>query len=327
MPSPLEALSLASGREFPNLLTARALTQERLVAYRKQLAQLPHDEDSTIVLMGSWGRAELTSGSDDDFMLLVHGAKREKVRPSLDRSGGFSTAPRPLTDRSEDLSLVSGSLGISVYVETGTRTSRGGCSSSRSPPGLPGSTFYSAVMTALLERYLDQSVSDYRVPRFLLNDVIRYWRTICVDFAAKEHRGPDKWAVRNAKLRTSRKLLFCGAMLPCFACAGLRRNEMIAFLASQLAMPPTDRVAQAFLENDAADWGGRALGAYDDFLGLLDDPDIRDELSSLSREDSLHSEPFAETKRLGELLEQGLLALMFESSTQLPAIVRDYAIL
>ncbi|MGH2782510.1 MAG: hypothetical protein ACRDLA_14095 [Thermoleophilaceae bacterium] len=31
----------------------------------------------------------------------------------------------------------------------------------------------------LVDRYLDESVKDFRVPRFLLNDVVRYWRTIC----------------------------------------------------------------------------------------------------------------------------------------------------
>lgn len=30
------------------------------------------------------GRAEVTAGSDDDFMLLVHGSEREEVRPSVD---------------------------------------------------------------------------------------------------------------------------------------------------------------------------------------------------------------------------------------------------
>jgi hypothetical protein len=46
---------------------------------------------------------------------------------------------------------------------------------------------------------------------------------------------------------------------------------MPAFLRAQLRMPPVDRIAAAFLTHQAPDPGGRALGAYDDFLGLLDD--------------------------------------------------------
>jgi hypothetical protein len=33
--------------------------------------------------MGSWGRRELTSGSDDDFMVLVRGRRRPIVNPMI----------------------------------------------------------------------------------------------------------------------------------------------------------------------------------------------------------------------------------------------------
>lgn len=32
--------------------------------------------------MGSWGRGEVTSGSDDDFMLLIRGQERSEVQPA-----------------------------------------------------------------------------------------------------------------------------------------------------------------------------------------------------------------------------------------------------
>jgi UTP:GlnB (protein PII) uridylyltransferase len=95
MTAPLEQLSQASGRSFPSLLAARELTASRLAERRPLLAQLPHDEDVAIVLMGSWGRSEVTSGSDDDYMVLVSGEMRDDVRPSkadietiLDRAPG-----------------------------------------------------------------------------------------------------------------------------------------------------------------------------------------------------------------------------------------------
>ena len=46
----------------------------------------------------------------------------------------------------------------------------------------------------LLEEYLEDAFRDYRPPRFFLNDITRYWRTLGVDFAAEVlldgvHRG------------------------------------------------------------------------------------------------------------------------------------------
>lgn len=57
---PLGRLAQASGGQFPNLMRARALTHERLTERKPHLKELPHDEDASIVLMGSWGRSEMT---------------------------------------------------------------------------------------------------------------------------------------------------------------------------------------------------------------------------------------------------------------------------
>lgn len=87
----------------------------------------------------------------------------------------------------------------------------------------------------VLGRYLDYGVKDYRPPRFLLNDLVRYRRTICVDFEGKQAQaeGDDpKWVSRNAKLRTSGKLLFAGGLVPLLLCHLLRADEMRRFLAA-----------------------------------------------------------------------------------------------
>lgn len=318
-------LAGASGRDFPNLIQARARSCTELVKRREALARLPHDDDVAVVLMGSWGRAEVTAGSDDDFMVLVRGTDPDDVQPSiadvktvLDRApGDQGIFGKPVgSDR------LIGKIGLEE--DTNTNLSRRMLLLLESVAATHGHV-HDVVTGELVERYLDESVKSFRVPRFLLNDVVRYWRTICVDFAGKEHRGPEKWGIRNAKLRTSRKILFAGGLLPVFECAKLERDDMPEFLRGQLRMPSTDPIAQAFLNHNAPDPGGRALGAYDDFVGRLDDEAFRDELSEVTRDTSRKSRAFQEAARLGKELERGLLALLFETES-LPKVARDYIV-
>jgi hypothetical protein len=323
--SPLEQLAGASGRAFPNLLRARELTRNELEKRRAALARLPHDDDVAVVLMGSWGRAEVTAGSDDDFMVLVWGTDREGARPSIEDV-------KTVLDRAPgDQGIFGNPVGsdrligeIGLEEDTNKHLSRRMLLLLESIPA-SREDIHDVVTGELVDRYLDESVKDFRVPRFLLNDVVRYWRTICVDFAGKERRGPGKWGIRNAKLRTSRKILFAGGLLPAFECARLARDEMPQFLLGQLRMPPTDRIAYAFLAHNAADPGGRALGAYDDFVGLLDDEAFREELKNVTRDSSKESPAFQEAARLGKELERGLLALLFETES-LPKLARDYIV-
>jgi hypothetical protein len=169
-------------------------------------------------------------------------------------------------------------------------------------------------------------VQDRTVPRFFLNDVVRYWRTICVDFAGKEReRGGSGWGLRNAKLRNSRKVLFASGLLPLLLCEKLGRADMARFLAEQFSAPATSRIAYAFLAAGVPDSGARALGAYDQFLGVIDDAQRREHLAGLRREDAKRSPTFMDARRSGETLQEALLALLFETP-QFAQAARSYSV-
>ncbi|MET0307012.1 MAG: hypothetical protein ABW196_12410 [Solirubrobacterales bacterium] len=323
--SPLRSLAEATGRDFPHLFAARERTAAGLVEKRASLESLRHSPEASIVLMGSWGRAEVTAGSDDDFMVLVHGGAGMEVEPTVDAvSGVLDHAPSdegPFAapvfserlvhdiglDRDDNKNLTRRMLFLLESV------------------AVTGDDVYGTVREEVLSRYLDESVKAYRPPRFLLNDVVRYWRTICVDFAGKEREGPEKWGLRNGKLRTSRKVLFAGGLLPVLECARFDLAPMRAFLEEQLGTPPTDRIAQSFLKNEANDEGARTLGAYDDFVGRMNETDFRHDLQGVTRGNAGESAAFSDVSRIGMELEAGLLALLYETRT-LPPVVRDYAI-
>jgi hypothetical protein len=169
-------------------LAARARTADGLEQRRAQLVSSDHDDDASVVLMGSWGRSEVTSKSDDDFMVLIDGGEREDVRPSIEDvktvllhapgEQGIFSAPVFCDDLVEKIGLDG---------DHNKNLSRRMLFLLESVP-VSSEAVYLTARDRVLRGYLGESIKDFRPPRFLLNDTIRYWRTICVDFAGSRMR-------------------------------------------------------------------------------------------------------------------------------------------
>ena len=255
-------------------MSARATA---VAARREALRALPLDPEASVVLFGSWGRGELTRRSDDDWALLVDGPERAGVEPepeALAAALGLEGTRGPgrsgvFGGRIFCADLLSR---IGLDADSNANLTRRMLLMLESQP-VAGDAIHRRCWERVLDGYLEDADRPYRPPRFFLNDLIRYWRTICVDFVGKEREDGEKWGIRNAKLRTSRKVLFAAGLVPLLQTHRFGREERRDFLAAQLAAPATDRLAAAFLDCDARDAGVRALSAYDRWLGVLDDPE------------------------------------------------------
>jgi hypothetical protein len=324
----LESLEEHSSEGFPNLIQARLDTAQRLTTMRERFSAVALEPRASVVLFGSWGRQELTDHSDEDWAILVDGPDVAGARCSMNEISELvgTDERRPGTqgifgsafscndlveliglEADDNKNLTRRLLLLLESVAVLNEPAHGGC------------------WQRVLDGYLDDSVKSYRPPRFLLNDVIRCWRTICVDFVGKERAEVgQKWALRNLKLRLSRKALFASGLLPALLCHRYASSDMGGFLTEILSQSPMDRLAWAFLELDAPDAGVRAIGANDRFIGMLGNQEVREELERLSRDEANRSDFFIEGKKLGADFQQGLLALLFETS--LESLVREYGI-
>ncbi len=334
--TPLGRLQQQSGRTLPALTAARERTAQRLTERAALLDGIAIEANAAVVLMGSWGRHELTGGSDDDYVVLVRGfapaggwgaeqATAAKIAERFARDpGGFSAPGRQGVFAevvySADL------MRVGLDDDTNTNLTRRMLLVLESVAACHADVL-DGVRRDLIVDYLRAALRDHRPPRFLLNDLVRYWRTIGVDFVAKDReRAGAGWGLRNAKLRTSRKLLFASGLLPLLRCHELRAEAIAPFLAAQFAMPPTDRVADAFLHYDAVAEGADALAAYDAFLALLDDETVRAELGTLGSRAVADASPrWREVAELGATIERCLLELLF--GTELGPVTQRYAVL
>jgi hypothetical protein len=201
----------------------------------------------------------------------------------------------------------------------------------------------------ILERYFEEDVhfspeGKCRVPRFLLNDLTRYWRTICVDYAAK-YRQQDgkKWALRNAKIRFSRKLLYAAGLAFCLSCEldppknvhqdlfGLHPdNSARPFIESALRFartPPLEYLA-AFVEayvqepNKRKKIAKKIFGSYNKWLILLNDQQARNALEKLQHSDASGNRYFEKVRDNGSQFASGLRELFFNRDSDTDPIAK-----
>ena len=111
---------------------------------------------------------------------------------------------------------------------------------------------------------------------YLLNDLIRYYRSYCVlhDFMM-DQTCDDSWYIRQIKLRYSRLLSYAGLLL-LVATANIGPTiDAVEALAEQLTQTPLERIHQVFTTAGAGGWATIAI-AYQRFLHAMRDDGLRE---------------------------------------------------
>ena len=132
---------------------------------------------------------------------------------------------------------------------------------------------------SILERYVTENMADHQLTLFLLNDIIRYYRTIAVDYEHKisDQGGAKAWAIRNIKLVFSRKLLYASGIFCVAGTADRSRAEKIGVLEQWFNLPVIERIEAICGRNESE----RVVRSYSKFLEALECGRIRDHLEKL----------------------------------------------
>jgi len=323
----LVALEKRLGRELPNLRKAadaaqKALEQARHAAeaHLHETHVLPagtgsENKELGLVAFGSLARQELSGEKQSDFDYAVVAyrsveapshiqqyrlagvrAQREAGLASPGRTalfGGIISAPDLVnrigleddTNRSHTLRMLFLEESVAILDKSSHDTT----------------------VRSILKRYLGDYQNEVDgsplqkkgVPRFLLNDIVRYWRTVAVDYQAKRWTepwlpdgfgqlgdgdtglDPPKWGLRYLKLRSSRKLAFVGTLISLFLPRILDCYVTEELLFEQFSMPPLARLAQIanHLDDDSLEPLETIFCIADEFAGYFDSADFRDTVS------------------------------------------------
>jgi hypothetical protein len=154
----------------------------------------------------------------------------------------------------------------------------------------------------LLGRYVAATPKDHQLALFLMNDIIRYWRTMTVDYMYKTTEGEKPWAIRNIKLIFSRKLMYASGLFSVGTTLDMSAEKKIQTLEGLFAMPAIERMEAICGKERIA----KALGCYNLFLERVGDAQVREALKAVKPGD--HKDPtFRELKNEGHRFTRELL--------------------
>ena len=284
----------------------------QLSKIRGRLKELSLDSAALVVCCGSYARGEASEQSDIDYVIVFDNTEtapdlRERVRSEIcsivpnspAEDGAFG---KPVS-RSEILANIGGdddsnkniTRRILLLLEGDWLFNKGGLRGFR---------------REILGRYIGEGMTDRQLALFLLNDIIRYYRTVAVDYEFKISGNgiPKPWAIRNIKLVFSRKLLYASGLFSIAMTADRARDEKIEMLEDLFDRPVMERMIEIC---------GKAamepvLTSYNCFLEKLEDCETRKCLETLeigNRDDPT----FREIKNEGHRFTRELLKV-FEST-------------
>lgn len=153
---------------------------------------------------------------------------------------------------------------------------------------------YDSICYTIISRYISESITNHQMGLFLLNDIIRYYRTICVDFEFKTTEEGKNWGLRNIKLVYSRKLIYFAGVLMCAELAQRSWKQKREFCLAMIAKTPVERILH-ILGPDSLN----ALELYNNFLIQVSNKNNRKELESVTAEKRNDSDIFVNLKNDG----------------------------
>ena len=297
---PADPRFIPSVERYSSLVENWKFSFQLLERLRSKLAGALSDNVECVAMAGSFGRLEGSSSSDADYILVVKDAKAESV--TIDRqtvndaikaegvsppnkSGVFAVA----RDREELISLVGKAdeqmdvLGKRMLLLLESRP-------------LFGDEAFTVLLRDIFLRYAEYLEGDpSKEFAFLLNDLIRYFRFICVNYQSSFWRENEKWPLRNLKLRHSRVLMYSGLLLVLGEASKYTDERKTSTVWQAMPLTPLERLAWVYSENHDHSFF-RVVGLYNVFLSRLSDAGVRAKLNALEYKDRYSSPVFAELK-------------------------------
>jgi len=348
--SSLEKLDDSPATRWPTLTEARARSSNLRKELSEKLQGAVRDDNVAVIVTGSVGRMEVTEGSDIDWYLLIDGPSDPKHAQLVATVRGIvkEFLPKDVGETGTFATMVASH--DLVHHIAGTQDSNTNLTRRvlllAESHALVSPVVRERVLRNVLSRYVESALTlpsdkSSSVPLFLVNDIVRYWRTMATDYASKTWERNNKgWAIRNIKLRFSRKLLFVWGLLASFSGHLFpskrveeaedeteRRRFLAQHVLDQTNVAPLELLARVAAHKDVSD-GTRAdiFDSYEAFLLAMSHSAERESLEKLSAERASTDEAFGKLRATSRNFRRGIERLFFEEHPILKNLIRQYGV-
>lgn len=294
---------------FENIKARKEFSERTLAKLRSVLEKEDIKDGLSVVASGSFARREASELSDLDYFLICDRQEdKADYEPELARIREMlqTVVPNmPSADGAFDrLVSINGML-----KNIGGQEDRNDKITRRILLLLEGEWLYNKdtfdeCRKKILGRYINKHITDHQLLMFFLNDLIRYYRTVCIDFEYKTTEGDKPWGTRNIKLIFSRKLTYFSGVLVAAESAQLDYQNKIAVTKNLLTMTPINRI-----QNICGARSDKALQSYDRFLEAISTRAMRDIFDEVTP-DRPHRAEFRELKNEGHRFTMALVKLL-----------------
>ena len=314
--------------------TVRQQSQARFDELKLDLASAEHlvGTDACVYATGSFGRLEAGAKSDLDLFIVVNTREETKDGKQVDVRclSGLSEIKlkyhlvcavegRKIPDFDGDGKYLKVHT-VKEYTENlgsphddSKNTFTGRLLMLLESRPLLGSTFFEKALSDVISAYFidfDDNADNF-IPAFLVNDILRMWRTFCVNYEFYRTKGSIKSKIKNLKLKHSRMLTCYSAVIYLLLTYARKGTVTPDVVRGMVALTPTERLHAA---SDADFAGGpaiaglteelsRALNLYAAYLELVHKGEEYLEQQFKDNEKQLRTNSRLFGRKLAEIME------------------------
>lgn len=308
----------------------RAATRDRFKSLQLLLqpSASPFEASACVYATGSFARLEASPHSDLDLFIVTPMGPASQPQPLLNRLDGIllkaelirATRDQRIPDFSNEgeyleiysVSDLVNTLGRREDDVRNTLTARLLLLLESKP--LVGQKVYDDVIAAVTAAYW-RSFPGHEssfVPAFLTNDILRLWRTFCVNYEANTSSDPPlqkaRRKLKNYKLKHSRLLTCYSALLYLLVVFDQAKTVLESDALAMIRLTPTERLEWLLLQPDIAHAHRKVhqlLAQYEEFLAVTsqDEEQLLSDFQDKARAEDLMQQAYSFGEVIFEVLD------------------------